>query len=30
MRWTEGPREAIHREVIALDGKALRRGMDGM
>jgi predicted transposase YbfD/YdcC len=29
MRWTESLREAIHREVVALDGKALRRARDG-
>ncbi len=28
MRWTEGLREAFHQEVIALDGKALRRAKD--
>ena len=29
IRWTEGLREAIHREVVALDGKALRRARTG-
>jgi len=29
MRWTESLREAIHREAVALDGKALRRARDG-
>ena len=29
MRWTESLRQAIHREVVALDGKALRRARDG-
>ena len=28
MRWTESLREAVHREVVALDGKALRRARD--
>lgn len=29
MRWTQSVREAVHREVVAFDGKALRRARDG-
>jgi hypothetical protein len=27
LRWTQSLRQAVHQEVVALDGKALRRAM---